>query len=115
MVAHWSVISHAELKLSRDFKPVAHTYIDQIFCDSLYSPWFQRWVLQLAEKHNTIIACGNYLLLPESTGVEILSDIDDFWKWLHTDSITELFSSLPTPIELDLESDITTGGSTGGF
>jgi pimeloyl-ACP methyl ester carboxylesterase len=34
---------------------------------------------------------------------------------LHTDAVTELLSSLPTPIELDLERVITTGGSAGGF
>lgn len=63
-------------------------YLDWVFGDSLYDLWIQQWVLQLATKYDAIIACGNYRLPPESTGVEILSDIDDFWKWLHTSVVS---------------------------
>lgn len=34
---------------------------------------------------------------------------------MHTDAVIELFSILETPLELDLERVITTGGSAGGF
>ncbi|CRG90541.1 hypothetical protein PISL3812_07585 [Talaromyces islandicus] len=84
--------------------------------DSLYSDWFPTWIIELAEKHSAIIVSANYRMLPESTGVEILADIDDFWRWLQTgqaDSV--LSSSLPTPLGLDLERVITTGESAGGF
>jgi len=83
--------------------------------DSLFSDWFPKWILELAEKHSAVIVCGNYRMLPESTGVEILADVDDFWNWLHTSHVESLLSSLPTPIELDLGRVITTGESAGGL
>ncbi|OKL61216.1 hypothetical protein UA08_03379 [Talaromyces atroroseus] len=86
-----------------------------IFGDSLYSPWFPIWVLELAEKHNAVIACANYRMMPESTAVEVLSDIDDWWRWLHSSDSANLLAALPTPIELDLDRVITTGESAGGL
>jgi acetyl esterase/lipase len=54
-------------------------------------------------------------MLPESSGVEILADVDDFWKWLHTSEVTSMLSALPTPIELDLDRILLTGESAGGL
>jgi acetyl esterase/lipase len=72
-------------------------------------------VLELAEKHNAVIACANYRMMPESSSVEVLTDIDDWWKWLHSSDSANLLSALPTPIELDLDRIITTGESAGGL
>lgn len=54
-------------------------------------------------------------MLPESSGVEILADVDDFWQFLRTEQTESLLSSLPTPLSLDLDRVITTGESAGGF
>jgi acetyl esterase/lipase len=54
-------------------------------------------------------------MLPESSGVEILADVDDFWQWLRTGQADSLLSSLPTPLSLDIDRVITTGESAGGF
>lgn len=87
----------------------------QIFGDSLYSNWFPIWILELAQKHSAVILCANHRMLPESSGIEVLTDIDDFWKWLHTDQLSKLLTLLSTPVELDLDRILTTGQSAGGL
>lgn len=48
--------------------------------------------------------------------MEILTDVDDFWRWVKSGQAgSVLSSSLPTPLELDLDRVITTGESAGGF
>lgn len=44
-----------------------------------------------------------------------MSDIDEWWKWLHSSGAADQLSSLSTPIELDLDRVITTGESAGGL
>jgi acetyl esterase/lipase len=83
--------------------------------DSLFTDWFPSWVLELAKKYSAIVVCGNHRLLPESTGVQILEDMDDFWKWLHSPDLATLLSSLSSPIQLDLDRVITSGESAGGL
>lgn len=87
----------------------------QIYGDSLYSDWFPTWIIDLAEKHSAIIVSANYRKLPEASGVEILADVDDFWRWLQTGQAESVLSSLPTPLSLDLDRVITTGESAGGY
>lgn len=53
--------------------------------------------------------------MPEATGVQILEDVDDFWSWLHSNSLKEELASQPTPIELDLDRVIAAGDSAGGL
>ncbi|KAH8703209.1 Alpha/Beta hydrolase protein [Talaromyces proteolyticus] len=84
-----------------------------VFGDSLYFPWFPLWVLQLALDQSAVIVCGNHRLLPESTGVEILEDIDDFWGWLRSKDTANWLAS--HYVQLDLRRILTTGDSAGGF
>ncbi|KAL1966014.1 hypothetical protein VTN77DRAFT_4954 [Rasamsonia byssochlamydoides] len=85
-----------------------------IYADWLSPPeWFPPWLLELAERHGAVIVSANYRLLPEATGVEILSDIDDFWSWLHSDEPRELL--INSSIELDLNKILTAGESAGGL
>ncbi|KAJ5814993.1 hypothetical protein N7474_006770 [Penicillium riverlandense] len=83
--------------------------------DSLYADWFPLWLLELAQTHGAIIASANYRFLPEATGLQILEDVDDFWSWLHSNSLKEELASQLTPIELDLERVIAAGDSAGGL
>jgi acetyl esterase/lipase len=77
--------------------------------------WFPIWLLQLSKKHNAVIVSPNYRLLPESTSPEILSDIEDFWTWLHSPAVTELLATSSAPTELDLHRILTAGDSAGGL
>jgi hypothetical protein len=71
--------------------------------------WFPQWVLDLAKKHNAVIATANYRLLPEATSLEIYEDIEGFWSWLHSPEVEVLLSSCPSPAKLDLDRIITAG------
>ncbi|KAG9521920.1 alpha/beta-hydrolase, partial [Aureobasidium melanogenum] len=67
----------------------------------IYEPWFPRWVIELAAHHNAIIVAPDYRLLPESSGLDILSDLRSFYSWLHghLDSFmtTSFLEQTPTP------------------
>lgn len=92
------------------------TYIFQIFGDSLFRDWFPGWLIELAERQSAIIISANYRLLPESTGLEILSDFDDFWSWMHSPDLANILASQPNSgLELDLSRILATGESAGGL
>ncbi|THY37012.1 alpha/beta-hydrolase, partial [Aureobasidium pullulans] len=81
-----------------------------------YEPWFPRWIIELAALHKAIIVCPDYRLLPESPGLDILSDLHNFYTWLHTSLSSFLISSFsdshPTS---DLSNILITGESAGGY
>ncbi|KAJ5116551.1 hypothetical protein N7456_000899 [Penicillium angulare] len=81
--------------------------------DSMFSPMFSAWLPELAETHGAIIISPNYRLMPEATGVQILEDMDDFWTWLHSDTLRDILAS--HNVELDLDRVITAGESAGGL
>ncbi|KAJ5721749.1 uncharacterized protein N7483_009683 [Penicillium malachiteum] len=58
----------------------------------------------------------DYRLMPESTGMDILSDIDSFWLWLSESlelNLTALYPQLN--LRADLDRIFLTGDSAGGF
>jgi acetyl esterase/lipase len=69
--------------------------------------------LEFAEAHNSVIVSPYYRFLPEATRVEILEDVDDFWKWLHSGKIKTLLG--PQNLELDLDRVLGAGYSAGGL
>ncbi|OQD69117.1 hypothetical protein PENPOL_c002G00354 [Penicillium polonicum] len=83
--------------------------------DSMLLEWFPIWLLELAKKHNAIIVSPNYRLLPEASSLELFDDIEDFWTWLHSSTVTSLLASQPTPSEVDLGHILTVGDSAGGL
>ncbi|KAE8335721.1 hypothetical protein BDV24DRAFT_179091 [Aspergillus arachidicola] len=83
--------------------------------DSLSMEWFPQWLLDLAKKHNAVIASANYRLLPEATSLDIFEDVEYFWTWLHSSEVEELLSSCVNPTKLDLDRIITAGESAGGL
>lgn len=91
--------------------------IHKITGDSLYEDWFPLWLLDLAEANGAVIISANYRFLPESTGLDILDDIDDFWTWIHSENLTKLLLSVHEdfPIQLDLDRILTAGESAGGL
>ncbi|KAH8423422.1 uncharacterized protein LDX57_001183 [Aspergillus melleus] len=83
--------------------------------DSLMKEWFPTWLLELAAKHNAVIATPNHRLLPESSSTEIYEDVEDYWTWLHSSTVADLLSSSVNPTELDFARVITAGESAGGL
>lgn len=60
----------------------------------------------------SVLVNADYRLMPEATGVDILADISDLWKWIRHD-LPSLLS--PLSIEADLTRIITVGESAGGY
>ncbi|OKL61364.1 hypothetical protein UA08_03814 [Talaromyces atroroseus] len=87
--------------------------------DSIYADWFPQWLLDMAETYGAVIISANYRFLPEVTGIDILDDVDDFWDWIHSESLASLLKQQQqeeaTTFELDLDRIITAGDSAGGL
>lgn len=71
------------------------------------------WLLNLALHHQVIIFMPDYRLIPESTGLDILSDLHDFFAWLAEPS--NLTSILPANVVPDVENVLISGESAGGW
>ncbi|KAK4507500.1 hypothetical protein PRZ48_001235 [Zasmidium cellare] len=79
----------------------------------LFPEWYAEWTLQLSLDHEAIAISPDYRLLPEASGLDILSDAEDFYTWLFDPQ--GLASLLPEDIVLDLENVLVTGESAGGW
>lgn len=64
--------------------------------------------------NNAIMVSADYRLLPESNGLEILSDIQDFWSWLR-DSFPSYLATVNLSISADMGKIILHGASAGGY
>ena len=63
-----------------------------------------------------ILVFPDYRLLPEATGLEILSDIDSFWFWMSEKLEPTLSSLYPkSDIKPDMDRVLVTGDSAGGY
>jgi acetyl esterase/lipase len=56
----------------------------------------------------------SYRLFPEATGLDMLEDVGDFWRWAHAKLPTQLTSQYPG-LAIDLSRIAVTGESAGGF
>ncbi|KAJ5634229.1 hypothetical protein N7528_002071 [Penicillium herquei] len=82
----------------------------------LYSQWIPDWLLELSISQRAPLILPDYRLLPESTGMDILSDIDSFWLWLSDNLELELTALYPNlNLRPDLDRILLTGDSAGGF
>lgn len=78
--------------------------------------FFARWLLQLAERHAAVIVSPNYRLFPESSVADILTDIRDFWSWLHSEAPARVLDEqTDRRVQLDTGRILTTGDSAGGY
>lgn len=80
-----------------------------------FADWWPAWLIEYALHHSAILISPDYRLLPEATGSDILSDIEDFWAWLPRELPFLLASLQPTPMEADWERVMVTGDSAGGW
>ncbi|RDL37207.1 Uncharacterized protein BP5553_04640 [Venustampulla echinocandica] len=81
---------------------------------SLYPDWFPDWALDYAFKQSAIIVCADYRLIPESTGLDILEDLKDFWAWARGGGLERHLSQVKAGINADLTKVIAYGESAGG-
>ncbi|KAJ5116239.1 hypothetical protein N7456_000587 [Penicillium angulare] len=82
----------------------------------LYSPWIAPWLLDLALSRQAILVFPDYRLLPEATGLDILSDIDSFWSWISKNLQSTLQFFYPShDIKADLDRILVYGDSAGGY
>ncbi|KAG9953065.1 alpha/beta-hydrolase, partial [Aureobasidium melanogenum] len=82
----------------------------------IYEPWFPRWIIDLAALHSAIIVAPDYRLLPESSGLDILSDLHNFYAWLHGHLASFVSTSFPQQSpKPDLSNILITGESAGGY
>ena len=79
---------------------------------SMNVQWFPRWLIDYTILHEAIIVSGDYRLLPESNGKDIVEDVNDLWNWLRND-LQAYLDKVKPGIEVDLSNVITHGGSAG--
>lgn len=75
--------------------------------------WFGAWLLDFSLAHNAILISPDYRLMPESSGLDILDDLRDFYTWLSTPA--NLASLLPAGVQPDVDHLLVTGESAGGW
>lgn len=86
----------------------------QITGTSLYPEWFSQWILDFAALNDCIIISPNYRLLPESCGIDILQDIEEFWKKLDGGLVHDLIRHNGySGIRLDMKKLLLVGESAG--
>ena len=56
----------------------------------------------------------DYRLMPESTGLDIMEDLSDFWKWVRGGELQKHLDSFKPGVEADLSKIIAYGESAGG-
>ncbi|KAF2259659.1 putative polyketide synthase [Lojkania enalia] len=78
----------------------------------LYEGWLPEWLIDICITNSAIFIAPDYRLLPEATAAEIISDVKDFWRWLHNElpPLTENWDAFP-----DLSRIACTGQSAGGY
>lgn len=74
--------------------------------------WFSGWLVEYAVAQTAVIVSPDYRLLPEAKGMDILEDMDDFWKWVQTD-LPGIVAARTGNSEVDLESVVVAGESAG--
>ncbi|KIW36497.1 uncharacterized protein PV06_11264 [Exophiala oligosperma] len=83
---------------------------------SLYPPWFTNWILDYARHSGAVLVSPNYRLMPESTGSDILEDMDAFWCWLRHGGVDDILEQGGYQyLRIDLDRTLLVGESAGGY
>ena len=91
------------------------TRTKQVTGASLLPLFFTNWILDLALLNGAIIVSADYRLMPEANGADILTDISDLWKWVHTDLQSFISRSATPAPQIDLAHVLVVGDSSGGW
>jgi acetyl esterase/lipase len=81
---------------------------------ALFADWNAQWNLSYILKHNAIRVSPNYRLLPESTGMDILSDVQSAFSWVEHE-LEPYLRSIGSQITPDLTKLAVYGESAGGY
>jgi len=81
---------------------------------AMYPEWFANWAIDYSLLHSAIVVSPNYRLFPESSGLEILSDIRDFWTWIQ-DDLPAYLKSVGSEVTPDYSKVLAYGESAGGY
>lgn len=124
-ITRYKIVESHEIKaavlLPKGLKPGIHPVILNThggfltYAHALFAPFFSPWALKLALENNAIVVSGDYRLLPSANGVaDVLDDLEDFWKWTHSD-LAGLLERRGDGHSLDLSRVLLTGQSAGGY
>ncbi|KAF2850391.1 alpha/beta-hydrolase [Plenodomus tracheiphilus IPT5] len=83
--------------------------------DCLYPDWHSAFFVPFIHRTNCITVLPNYRLVPEHSGADILSDLDDFWTWFHSDKLSSFLKSQGVVANLDYDHVLVSGDSAGGY
>jgi len=107
--------------IPKDIKPGKYPLIVRfhggflITGSSLNLNFFPPWVFDFALKHSAILVSPNYVKLPESTGLDILDNLEHFWKWLRSDLQATVTSMAGSDVSVDQSQTLIIGHSAGGY
>ncbi|KAL9066355.1 MAG: hypothetical protein Q9157_007176 [Trypethelium eluteriae] len=79
---------------------------------SMFPDFLPLWLLEYALSHSAVFVNANYRLLPESTGAEVLSDMEDLLAWIESDLPILLAAH---NVQIDLSRLLVAGESAGGY
>lgn len=82
---------------------------------SLLPLFFRNWVLELALLNDAIIVSADYRLIPEATGTDILADVSDLWKWVHSDLQSFVLHTAVAAPQIEFAHTLVVGDSAGGW
>ncbi len=75
----------------------------------MYAPW----VMDYALAYEAVVVSPNYRLLPESSGLQIMEDLSDFWNWAQDDLQAFVSGRLDGGVEVDMSKILVQGESSG--
>lgn len=77
-------------------------------------PFMAAWLPAYAASTSAVIVSPDHRLFPSASTADILSDLEDLWRWVQTDLPSVLSSHAPGH-EVDLSNVLVQGNSAGGF
>jgi acetyl esterase/lipase len=78
--------------------------------------WLPSYILTLATQHSAILISPDYRFLPESSGLDILSDLASLWSWVQISLQTFINTVYPShSLVIDTSRILATGESAGGY
>ncbi|CAF9940454.1 hypothetical protein IMSHALPRED_002032 [Imshaugia aleurites] len=91
------------------------THTTKVTSASLLPLFFTNWILELALLNGAIIVSADYRLIPEATGIDVLSDVSDLWKWVHSELQSFLSHTAAAAPQIDFAHILAVGDSSGGW
>ena len=111
----------ADIFIPKGVKPGPHPVVVRfhggflITGSSMNAAFFPAWILDYALVHSAILVSPNYVKLPESNGLDLLSNLAGFWKWLRTDLQGVVASVAGEEVSVDQSKTLIIGHSAGGY